>query len=262
MQKKVATCREERGKPESSISADIEMVLEKYKASHAAYHGGDYNGVSCRRIVGNSSDLTREIAAVLQAKKEQTCSADVIKEKIHQLDITLGLLNAAFYYLNIPHPNNEEKERASDAVKALSTQWRKIQLSVTLKAHVIEQHIVPCNNKYVVGDKEESLIELGHQVGPRENHRYQGLKNFRKKTEASLKVRSFDTHPLVKEQAQKVLQSTKRVHPTAAIATNKKEKAKTVDKKNIKEEEREQKKMKRDHYVSMHKDNNENKKQK
>jgi len=29
--KKVATCREERGKPEASISADIEMVLEKYK---------------------------------------------------------------------------------------------------------------------------------------------------------------------------------------------------------------------------------------
>ncbi len=69
MQKKVATCREERGKPESSISADIEMVLEKYKASHAAYHGGDYNGISCQRIVGNSSDLTREIATVLQAKK-------------------------------------------------------------------------------------------------------------------------------------------------------------------------------------------------
>jgi len=44
-------------------------------------------------------------------------------------------------------------------------------------------------------------------------------------------VRSFDTHPLVKEQAQKVLQSTKKARPTAAIATNKKENAKTVEKK-------------------------------
>jgi hypothetical protein len=156
------------------------MVLEKYKASRAAYRGGDYNGVSCKRIVGNSSDITREIAAVLQAKKDQTCSADVIKEKMHQLDVTLGLWNAAFYYLNIPHPNNEEKERASDAVKALSTKWSVIQLSVTLKAHVIEQHIVPCNNKYGVGDKEESFIELGHRVGLRENLQYQGLKNFDK----------------------------------------------------------------------------------
>jgi hypothetical protein len=94
---------------------------------------------------------------------------------------------------------------------------------------VIEQNIAPCNNKYRVGDKEDSFIELGHQVGLRENHRYQGLKNFRKKTEASLKVRSFDTHPLVKEQAQKILQSTKRPRLTAAIATNKKEKAKTIE---------------------------------
>jgi hypothetical protein len=34
--KKLATCREERCKPEASISAEIEMVLEKYKASRAA----------------------------------------------------------------------------------------------------------------------------------------------------------------------------------------------------------------------------------
>jgi len=178
---KVATCREERGKPEASISADIEIILEKYKASRAAYHGGDYNGVSCRRIVGNCSDITREITDVLQSKKDQTCSADIINNKMHQLDITLGLLDAAFYYLTIPHPNNEEKERASDVVKALSTQWRKIQLSVTLKAHVMEQHIVPCNNKYGVGDKEESFIEMGHQIGLRENRRYQAMKNFQKK---------------------------------------------------------------------------------
>jgi len=169
LKKIVATCREERGKPEASISADIETVLEKYKVSRAAYHGGDYNGVSCRRIVGNSSDIMQDITSVLQAKKDNSCSADEINEKMQQLDLTLGLLDAAFYYLNIPHPNNEEKERASEAVKALSSQWRKNKLSVTLKAHVMEQHVVPCNNKYGLGDKEESFIEMGHQIGLREN---------------------------------------------------------------------------------------------
>jgi hypothetical protein len=88
-------------------------------------------------------------------------------------------------------------------------------LSVTLKAHVMEQCIVPCNNKYGVGDKEESFIEMGHQIGLRENRRYQGMKKFQKKTEASLKVRTFDTHPLIALQSQKVLQSTKRTRSTA-----------------------------------------------
>jgi hypothetical protein len=67
--KKLATCREERGKQEASISAEIEMVLEKYKASRAAYHGGDHNIVSCQRIVGHCRKITEEIDVILHAKK-------------------------------------------------------------------------------------------------------------------------------------------------------------------------------------------------
>jgi hypothetical protein len=73
-------------------------------------------------------------------------------------------------------------------VEALSKQWRDIGLSVTLKAHIMEQHIVPFNNKYGLGDKEESFIESGHQIGIKENRRYQGMTNFEKKMEASLKA--------------------------------------------------------------------------
>jgi len=42
-------------------------------------------------------------------------------------------------------------------------------LSVTPKAHVMEQCIIPFNNKYRLGKKEESFIELGHQIGIKEN---------------------------------------------------------------------------------------------
>jgi hypothetical protein len=178
---KLATCREERGKPEASISAEIETVLEKYKASRAAYHGGDYNGVSCRRIVGNCSKITEELHGILQAKKNETCSTVTVDEQIKQLELTLGLLDAAFYYLNIPHPNDDEKKKAKDAVEALSKQWREVGLSVTLKAHVMEKHVVPFNDKYGLGDKEESFIELGHQIGIKDNRRYQGMTNFQKK---------------------------------------------------------------------------------
>jgi hypothetical protein len=45
------------------------MLLEKYKASRAAYHGGDYIGVSCRRIVGSSHKIIEEIGKILLAKK-------------------------------------------------------------------------------------------------------------------------------------------------------------------------------------------------
>jgi hypothetical protein len=148
--------------------------------SRAAYHGGDYNGVSCRRLVGNCGEIAEEIHNILKSKKNETCDNATINEKIKQLEHTLGLLDAAFYYLNIPHPTDDEKAKASQAAEALSKNWRDVGLSVTLKAHVMEKHIVPYNNKYGLGDKEESFIEQGHQIGLKENRRYHGVTNLKK----------------------------------------------------------------------------------
>ncbi len=91
--KKLATFREERGKPEASISVDIELVLEKYNVSCAAYYGGDFNGISCRRLVG---EIVQKIQKVLEMKKNETCNNATINNKVQQLEHTLGLLDAAF----------------------------------------------------------------------------------------------------------------------------------------------------------------------
>jgi hypothetical protein len=47
----------ERGNLEASIIVEIEQLLEKFDASRAAYHGGNFNGVACRRIVGNANKI-------------------------------------------------------------------------------------------------------------------------------------------------------------------------------------------------------------
>ncbi len=67
--KKLADYKAERGKPEASIVAEIELYLEKLKISRAAYHGGDFNGVCCRRIVGNSKAIADNVQVILKAKK-------------------------------------------------------------------------------------------------------------------------------------------------------------------------------------------------
>jgi hypothetical protein len=43
-----------RGKPETSIVADIQLTLAKYHVSHAAYHGDDFNRVCRQRILGSA----------------------------------------------------------------------------------------------------------------------------------------------------------------------------------------------------------------
>ncbi len=208
--KKMENYRAERGKPEASILTEIEEQLEKFNASRAAYHGGDFNGVSCRRIVGNAKEIIDRAREILVRKKDETCDDATIHEKLDQLEQTLGLLDAAYSYLSILHPTDEEKRKAREAVEAISQNWRTIGLSISLKAHVLEKHTCDFHDEWGVGDKEESFIEQGHQIGLKDDRRYCGLKNFKKRTESTLKVRSIATHPLVMEQRSKVLQQTKR----------------------------------------------------
>ncbi len=43
------------------------------------------------------------------------------------------------------------------------------------------KHICDYNDAYGVGDKEESFVEQGHQVGIKDDRKYYGLTNFCKK---------------------------------------------------------------------------------
>ncbi len=235
--------RDERGKPEASIIVEIEQLLEKFDASRAAYHGGDFNGVACRRIVGNANEICQRVMEILVRQNCENCDEKTIKEIVDQLEQTLGLLDAAFAYLSIMYPTDDEKKKARDAVDALSKQWRDIGLSISLKAHVMEVHVCDFHDKCGVGDKEESFIEQGHQIGLKENRRYCGLKNFIKRTESALKARSVSTHSLVMQQKIEVLHASKRTKKDDTNPTLKRVK-KDEKKKEI------EKQVKREAYVS------------
>jgi hypothetical protein len=99
-----------RGKPHSSIAADVELTLAKYLISRASYHGGDFNGVCCRRLVHSATDIIQEIKPVLAQKKEDSCEEQNIDEKMETVENTLGLVDAAFSYLNLLYPTEDEKK--------------------------------------------------------------------------------------------------------------------------------------------------------
>jgi len=76
---------------------------------------------------------------------------------------------------------------AIEAAKALSNNGRKMGLSISLKVHVMEAHAFDFHDKWHVGDKEESFIEQGHQIGIKDNHHHHGLKDFKKKNESAIR---------------------------------------------------------------------------
>ena len=98
-----------RGKPESSISVDIEVTLAKFLISRASYHGGDFNGVCCRRLVQNADEVISEIKPVILSKRERSCEELTVHKKLDILQNALGLLDAVFAHLNKINPTPEEK---------------------------------------------------------------------------------------------------------------------------------------------------------
>jgi chromosome segregation ATPase len=101
-----------QGKPEASIVAEIELLLDKHKESRDAYHCGDFNGVCCRRLVNYCHIIMKGITKIILSKKDEMCDAMEVTHKMEEIEQSLGLLDAAFAYLNIIHPNDYEKQQA------------------------------------------------------------------------------------------------------------------------------------------------------
>jgi len=208
--KNIENLQVQRGKLEKSLIADIELLLEKYSIQREAYHGRDFNGVCCQRQVGNTPNLFNELRALIRTKKDDRCEDRLINKKVEKMELISGLLDAAFAHLNISYPNGKEKVKPNKASCVLLAHWKKVGLIVILKAHVMEKHVCPSNNKWGIGDKEESFIEQGHQVGIKDNQRYAGLTTFEKKTASTLKTRAAASHPLVVTCKNTVMEFSKR----------------------------------------------------
>jgi hypothetical protein len=186
-----------RGRAHSTIQTDLELTLSKFLICQAAYHGGDFNvvycrrlnGICCRRLVQNAGNIIVEITPILLTKKDECCEQRNIEEKVEIVENTLGLIDAAFSYLNILHPTADEKQKARQAVTTLMNFWRnKTGLRVSLKGHVMEKHACNFNDSCGLGDKEKSFVEQGHQVGMKDDKRYLGLTSYVKNSDATLKA--------------------------------------------------------------------------
>jgi len=61
--------------------AEIELYLESLNITRAAYHGGDFNGVCCRRLVASSDNVAKTTREILIAKKDERCEETTINKK-------------------------------------------------------------------------------------------------------------------------------------------------------------------------------------
>jgi hypothetical protein len=98
-------------------------VLEKYGAKREAYHGGDFNGVSCRHLVANISAIMEEFHPILLREKEVMCLDEEANEMCNPFLSLCGLIYGAFSSLLIIAPTESEILDADKKLKRLMEEW-------------------------------------------------------------------------------------------------------------------------------------------
>jgi hypothetical protein len=71
-----------------------------------------------------------------------TLTEAAVKSKVENLFKIFGLIVAAFASLMAIDPNPSELETADKSVGIMMKEWRRRQISTTLKAHVMEHHVI------------------------------------------------------------------------------------------------------------------------
>ena len=90
-------------------------------------------------------------------------------------------------------------------------QWRALNLSITVKAHIIEDHLLDYIEHYGgLGDFQEEFIEKLHQDTKRFRRRMGSLSDFKKKCDAITSWCRLESLDLVKGAQQKVATASKR----------------------------------------------------
>ena len=206
----VQELRKARGRPPESAFASFEKVLKKYGASREAYHGGDFNGVSCRCIAQSAKAIFQELKVVLIEKKREGAPEEYIIETLGNIAELVGIIDAAMAALMVIFPTQEEREKARFLCTKAMMLWRALGFSVTLKAHIIDHHICDFNDEHGIGDKDENFIEQRHQECSRNEDRTKRVANFQQQHECIATRNHIMQNRIVQDKLLEVQQTAKR----------------------------------------------------
>jgi hypothetical protein len=141
------------------------VVYKAMKITRPPYHGGDFVGTTCRLILKEAADLFDRISALLLALDEQ--ASGVTDEEIGQFTAVMTRLlqhgDAIFATARKGERQLTAEERVDCAshIKRFCRLWRLIRLPVTVKLHLIEDHLMDYLGN---GERLEDAMEQHHQV--------------------------------------------------------------------------------------------------
>lgn len=184
----LADFRKKRKCREGGVESAINAILHRYNIKREAYHGGDLNGVCVRRLMADCEEILEEIAKLLKAESKGHVLNEDIDKICKDHALLLRRIDMAISGFRKQNPTEASIEKTERAIKASMALLRKLGLSVTPKAYVLEDHAIRQMRAFDgLWNKTEDFVERSHQDGARNDHRTQGLKHYQQRQEAQHK---------------------------------------------------------------------------
>jgi hypothetical protein len=197
--KKLKNLRKDKGKDERPIRSHVINLLEdEYEISSAAYHGGDLNGVCCRRLLTDGMKIFGDIIFFLM-------QYDYHYED-HCLDATIGIVCGLHGYLcsvldnlssvlwkKYGELNAEDLDDAATlALKNLDYLWTTANLGIMPKFYSLLEHALQqASNIGGFGDMLEDDVEMMHQIAGRFESRASKIKGLEKQALSHAKMEAI-----------------------------------------------------------------------
>jgi hypothetical protein len=223
--------RKKRGRGEKRLRRGIEdTIFTQYNVSMSAYHGGDMEGPSARRLMGDGEKIFPDIAEYIkthireQRNSQEDSAVDLMPLQIAEdaeIDavckdhgILFVLLDAIFSLLNTPRGKvtDDVIEQLESRLNGILKEWHRLGLSFTPKFHVLLNHAIhQLRRMRGFHDMGEDCIERSHQYRMRHEARLMRLRNKGLKMDSQAKF-----------QGMKHIKSIQSIQ--AAVASNRKRK--------------------------------------
>ena len=224
-------------------------ILDEHNIKKQHFHGGAMNGVCSRRLLDNIDPIFDKVRKMMSEKLKT--KSGLTKEKISLLTQVLedfislfDILDLVFSRLRILDPTAEEIESAEKGIQMLEFMWKKLQLSITPKCHILFDHTMDqVKSHNGIADLVEDYVEHAHQTGKQLNHLVAHISSpfFREKELVKIRRQWLTNDPLIQQQLQKVRETTKRRIEDSPTVLKCTKSSKKMDLKKVKRETTEKK---------------------
>lgn len=166
-------------KDKRSIFGVIDQHWARNGKSRGAYHGGTWNGIDARDCMKDPEKYYGSMLKTLLSWKDPSKSDDDVIATIEDVKDLLGKWHKGFHLLRTPKRRKGMKTELRELIAEAIAKHRQVGLSVTPKAHLMEDHVVkqfwdlPFPFFYFI----EEFVERNHQEGKKNDETVKRVKN-------------------------------------------------------------------------------------